>query len=41
MVLAIACYVWRAILEERFLCQYPEYREYMKKVRYRFVPGVF
>lgn len=36
-----ACYVYRAILEERFLSQFPEYQEYKKKVRYRFVPGVF
>ena len=35
------CYVYRTILEERFLSQFPEYREYKKKVRYRFVPGVF
>lgn len=35
------CYVYRAILEERFLSQFPEYQEYKKKVRYRFVPGVF
>jgi protein-S-isoprenylcysteine O-methyltransferase Ste14 len=41
MVFAVACYVYRAILEEKFLCQFPEYRDYMKKVRYRFVPGVF
>lgn len=36
-----ACYIYRAILEERFLSQFPEYRDYMKKVRYRFVPRVF
>ena len=41
MVLAVGCYVWRAIIEERFLCQFPEYREYMRKVRYRFIPGLF
>lgn len=41
MVFAVGCYVWRAIIEERFLCQFPEYREYMQKVRYRFIPGVF
>ena len=38
---AVGCYIWRAIIEERFLCQFPEYRQYMQKVRYRFVPGVF
>jgi len=36
-----ACYVYRAILEERFLSRFPEYQEYKKKVRYRFLPGVF
>lgn len=36
-----ACYIYRAILEERFLSQFPEYQDYRKKVRYRFVPGVF
>ncbi|MCX7047351.1 MAG: hypothetical protein NTX50_17925 [Candidatus Sumerlaeota bacterium] len=35
------CYVYRAMLEEKFLSQYPEYREYMTRVRYRFIPGVF
>ncbi len=35
------CYGYRAVLEERFLSQWPEYREYRGKVRYRFVPGVF
>jgi len=36
-----ACYVYRALLEEKFLWQFPEYREYKKKVRYRFLPGLF
>lgn len=41
-VLSTACYVWRAILEERFLAaQGPAYRAYMARVRYRFIPGVF
>lgn len=41
-VLSTACYVWRAILEERFLVtQEPAYRAYMAQVRYRFIPGVF
>lgn len=39
-VVATACYVYRAILEERFLSQLPEYREYKEKVRYRFIPGI-
>jgi len=40
-VLTVVIYVYRAILEERFLSEQPEYREYMKKVRYRFIPYVF
>ncbi|MDR1702730.1 MAG: hypothetical protein LBR56_08125, partial [Sporomusaceae bacterium] len=32
-----ACYVYRAILEERFLAQQPEYAAYMQKVKYRFI----
>jgi len=35
------CYIYRAILEERFLSQQPEYAEYMTRVRSRFIPGVF
>lgn len=34
-------YILRALSEERHLKQFPEYREYMQKVRYRFIPGVF
>ena len=33
-------YVARALTEERHLRQHEEYREYMKKVRYRFFPGL-
>jgi protein-S-isoprenylcysteine O-methyltransferase Ste14 len=40
-VLSTACYVYRAVLEERFLSQDPAYREYMQKVRCRFIPFVF
>jgi len=40
-VASSACYVYRAMLEEKFLSQFPEYQEYKRKVRYRFVPGVF
>jgi protein-S-isoprenylcysteine O-methyltransferase Ste14 len=36
-----ACYVYRAVLEERFLSEGEEYREYMRRVRYRFIPGAF
>lgn len=35
------CYVYRALLEERFLARQPEYAEYMTRVRYRFIPWVF
>jgi len=35
-----ALYIGRAITEERHLRQHEEYREYMKKVRYRFIPGL-
>lgn len=34
-------YVSRALTEERHLKRYPEYREYMKKVKYRFFPWLF
>jgi protein-S-isoprenylcysteine O-methyltransferase Ste14 len=40
-LLSVACYVYRALLEEKFLSQSEEYREYMKRVKYRFIPGVF
>lgn len=33
-------YLTRAVCEERFLKQFPEYRRYMARVRYRFIPGV-
>lgn len=34
-------YVLRALTEERHLKMYKEYQDYMKKVRYRFIPGLF
>jgi protein-S-isoprenylcysteine O-methyltransferase Ste14 len=34
-------YFLRAITEERHLMTDPDYQEYCKKVRYRFIPGVF
>ena len=40
-ILSAGLYVYRAILEERFLSLQPDYREYMDTVRYRFIPGVF
>ena len=36
-----ACYVWRALLEERFLARQDDYRAYMRRVRYRLIPFVF
>ena len=40
-IASAVCYVYRAILEERFLMHQPDYREYMQRVKYRFVPLVF
>lgn len=41
LILSSACYMYRAILEERFLLAASgEYRAYMDKVRYRFIPGL-
>jgi protein-S-isoprenylcysteine O-methyltransferase Ste14 len=40
-VISSACYVYRALLEEKFLARQPEYKEYMGRVKYRFVPFVF
>ncbi len=40
-IASTGCYVYRAILEERFLANQPEYAEYMEKVKYRFIPYVF
>ena len=34
-------YTVRALTEERHLMKDPEYRAYCKKVKYRFIPGVF
>lgn len=34
-------YVLRALTEERHLKKFSEYRDYMKKVKYRFFPGIF
>lgn len=33
-------YVCRALVEERFLRRFPDYRNYMKKTRYRFIPRI-
>ena len=40
-ILSSACYVYRAVLEERFLLNRPEYVEYLQKVKYRFIPYVY
>jgi protein-S-isoprenylcysteine O-methyltransferase Ste14 len=41
-VASSVCYVVRAMLEERFwMEQEPAYADYMQRVRYRFIPGVF
>ena len=40
-ILSTGCYIYRAILEERFLAVQPEYRSYMDRVRYRFIPLIF
>ncbi len=34
-------YVLRALTEERHLSKFAEYRAYRKKVKYRFIPGLF
>jgi protein-S-isoprenylcysteine O-methyltransferase Ste14 len=36
----VSIYIARALVEERFLRRFPDYRAYMKKTRYRFIPGV-
>jgi|GEM_PF-528983 len=41
LALSSACYIYRALLEERFLAQQDEYRNYMRRVRYRFIPFLF
>ena len=40
-ILSAGCYVWRALLEEKFLCSVSEdYKAYKSAVRYRFIPGI-
>jgi protein-S-isoprenylcysteine O-methyltransferase Ste14 len=41
LVFSSSCYVYRAILEEKFLKGFQEYREYAARVRYRFIPYIF
>lgn len=33
--------IWRIFLEEELLLEDPEYREYVRRVRFRLIPGVF
>ena len=40
-IVSTSLYVYRAILEERFLVLQPGYQQYMKKVKYRFIPFIF
>lgn len=40
MIAWVSIYALRGITEERYLLAFPEYREYCKRVRYRFIPGV-
>lgn len=40
-ILSTGCYLYRAVLEERFLSREEAYRDYMKKVKYRFLPWIF
>jgi len=40
-LISSGAYVTRAIFEENFLLKDPKYREYVKKVKYRFIPLVF
>ena len=41
LIASSACYVYRALLEERFLAEQESYRDYRRRVRYRLVPFVF
>jgi len=41
LLLSGACYVYRALLEERFLAADQDYADYMKKVKYRFIPYIY
>jgi len=41
LVLSTACYIYRAVLEEKFLSNDISYRNYMSKVKYRFIPLIF
>ena len=36
----VAIFVVKTLMEERFLAEDPEYAEYMKRVRFRWIPGI-
>ena len=40
-IISTSCYVYRALSEEKFLSTQSNYGEYMKKVKYRFIPLIF
>jgi len=39
--ISTSLYVYRAILEERFLIKNKDYQEYMREVKYRFIPYIY
>jgi protein-S-isoprenylcysteine O-methyltransferase Ste14/uncharacterized membrane protein (UPF0127 family) len=41
IMLIITGQLWRSIAEEKILSKDNKYREYMNRVRYRFIPGLF
>jgi protein-S-isoprenylcysteine O-methyltransferase Ste14 len=41
ILLIVMGQLWRSIAEERILSKDSQYREYMNRVRYRFIPGLF
>lgn len=40
-IVTTACYIYRAILEERFLTLDDDYKYYATKVKYRFIPFIY
>ena len=41
MVFWSLIYFFRALTEERHLLQDPDYQEYCKKVKWKFIPGIY
>jgi len=41
LAVSTGAYMYRALLEERFLERDPEYRQYEERVPYRFIPGIW